>query len=147
MKLVILDKGKKRLNRLVDWFLYMLGYTIILIVISLMFPKHLIIDNALYALLAELIIYTLNKTIKPVLVRLTMPLTALTLGIFYPFINILILYIVSFILRGHFEIIGMSNIKGILVLFVMALLISIMNYIMEHKVIKPIIEKGKKDNE
>lgn len=147
MKLIILDKGKKRLNRLVDWLLYMFGYTLVLIIISLIFPNHLIIENALYGLLAEIIIYILNKTIKPILVKLTLPLTALTLGIFYPFINILILYIVSFILKGHFEIIGMSNIKGILTLFVMAILISIMNAVMEHKVIKPIINKGKKENE
>ena len=147
MKLVIFDKGKKRLNRLVDWLLYMFGYTIVLIIISLLFPKHLVIENAFYGLVGEIIIYILNKTIKPIIVRLTIPLTALTFGIFYPFINILILYIVSFILKGHFEIIGMSNIKGILALFVMAILISIMNGIMEHKIIKPIINRGYKENE
>lgn len=147
LKLVIIDKGKTRINRLIEWLMYMLGYTIVLILVSLLFDEHLIIENAFFGFLAEIIIYILNKTIKPILVRLTMPLTGLTLGIFYPFINILILYIVSFILRGHFDIIGMSSIKGIFILFFMALLISIANVIMENKVIKPIIEKGRKIDE
>lgn len=147
MKLIIMDKGKKRINRLIEWLLYMLGYTLVLTIVSLLFDEHLKIENAFYGFLAVVIIYLLNKTIKPILVKLTMPLTGITLGIFYPFINILILYIVSFILRGHFKIIGMSNIKGILILFVMAILISLMNIIMEDKVIKPILEKGKKKDE
>ena len=147
MKLIIHNKDKKRLNIIVDWILYMFGYTLVLIITSMLFPKHLIIESALYGLLAEIIIYVINKTIKPIIVKLTLPITALTLGVFYPFINILILYVVSFILKGHFEIIGMSNIKGIITLFVMAILISIMNYIMENKIIKPIIDKGKNKDE
>lgn len=146
MKLVIIEKGKKRINRLIEWLMYMFGYTLVLIVVSLLFNEHLIIENAFYGLLAVMIIYVLNKTIKPILVKLTMPLTGLTLGISYPFINILILYIVSFILKGHFTIVGISSIKGIFVLFFMAILISIMNLIMENKIIKPIIEKGRKKN-
>lgn len=147
MKLIIIDKGKKRINRIIEWLLYMFGYTLVLIIVSILFNEHLIIESSLYGFIAVIIIYILNKTIKPILVRLTMPITGLTLGIFYPFINILILYIVSFILKGHFYITGMSNIKGILTLFVMAILISIMNIIMENKVIKPIVEKGRKEDE
>ena len=141
MKIVIIERGKKRLNKLLEWLLYIFGYTFVLIIVSIIFNEYLIIENSLYGLLAVLIIYMLNKTIKPILVRLTLPITGLTLGIFYPFINILILYIVSFIMKGHFQITGISNIKGIIVLFFMALLISFMNFILEYKIIKPILEK------
>ncbi len=144
MKLVIIQNGRTRINRLIEWLMYMFGYTLVLIIVSLLFDEHLIIENAFYGFLAVLIIYILNQTIKPFLVKITMPLTGITFGIFYPFINILILYIVSFILKGHFDIIGMSNIKGIFILFFMAILISLMNFIMENKIIKPIIEKGKR---
>ena len=37
--------------------------------------------------IAVLIIFILNRTIKPLLVFLTLPLTAITLGLFYPLIN------------------------------------------------------------
>ena len=48
-------------------------------------------------LLATLIISILNITIKPVLFVLTLPITTLTLGIFYPFINVIILKIAVYI--------------------------------------------------
>ena len=63
--------------------------------------------------------------------------TALTLGLFYPFVNVLILNIVSWILGPHFEIMG-----GLLITFVMALSISLMNLIMK-SIIKEILEGDK----
>ena len=48
--------------------------------------------------IAVIIVFILNRTIKPLLVWMTLPLTALTLGLFYPLINILVLKITDFIL-------------------------------------------------
>ena len=87
----------------------------------------------LYALLASIIIYILNQTIKPILVYLTLPITALTLGLFYPLINVLILYITSFILGNNFQI------HGIIIPFIIAILISLLNIFVEGLIIKPII--------
>ncbi len=128
---------KTKKTKLIEWLIYMIGYSLILISITTLFPKTIYIDNnyyGLWSLIAAIIIFILNKTIKPLIVWLTIPLTALTLGLFYPFINILILYIVSWILTSHFQIQG-----GIIMIFLIALLISIMNYIM-HQIIKKIIE-------
>ncbi len=137
MKIIIKENQKIRINKFIEWSLYMIGYSIVLICVTTLFKNTLYIDNSyfgLWSLLATIIIYILNKTIKPLLVWLTLPITALTLGLFYPFINILILYIVSWILGPHFDIPG-----GIIMTFVIAVLISVMNLIMKD-IIKKIIE-------
>lgn len=140
MKIIIKEKENARLNKFIEWLIYMVGYSIVLICVTILFKNTLYIDNNYYgvwSLIATIIIYILNKTIKPLLVWLTLPITALTLGLFYPFINILILYIVSWLLGPHFEIQG-----GIIMTFVIAVLISIMNLIMK-SIIKNILEGAK----
>ena len=127
-------------NNLIEWLIYMLGYALILVLVSLIFKETIYIDSSLYGLwgiLASIIIYFLNKTIKPLIVWLTLPITALTLGLFYPFINVLILKITSIILGEHF------NINGLFMSFLVAILISIMNMILDEKIIKPLL-RGEK---
>lgn len=127
-------------NKFFEWLLYMVGYAIVLIAVSVMFSKTFYINNqyyGLYALIAAIIIYVLNQTIKPILFYITLPITALTFGLFYPIINVLILYITSFILGSNFQI------NGFVLPFVIAILISILNMFMEGMIIKPIIHKGK----
>jgi len=143
MKVIIEDKitYKKSLNKILEWLIHMIGYSLVLISISIIFNNTLYIDNkyfGLWSLIASIMIYILNKTIKPLIVWLTIPITALTLGLFYPFINILILSIVSWILGPHFEIPG-----GIFMTFIIAILISIMNFIM-NKIINKLLEGVRK---
>ena len=116
----------------------MIGYALILISISVIFKNTIQIDNkyyGLYALIAAIIIYILNKTIKPLIVSLTIPITALTLGIFYPFINVFILNLVDFLMGKHF------TINGIFMSFLVAILISLMNIIMDKLVLEPLLGK------
>ena len=87
------DNKNSVMSAILDWIIYSIGYALILILMSLIFKKTVQIDNSyfgLWAFLAALLIRLLNRTIKPVLVWLTIPITALTLGIFYPFINVII---------------------------------------------------------
>lgn len=140
MKIIVVnDKTKKpHLNYFLDWLIRMVGYALVLITVSVLFKKTIQIDNSifgLWAFLASIIIYILNKTIKPILVWLTLPITGLTLGLFYPFINVLILYIVSWILGSHF------TINGIFMSFFVALFISLMNLFMDF-IIDNILRKG-----
>ena len=139
MKLVIKEKNKLRINRLLDWVLYMIGYTLVFILITSLFKSVYIDENHLitWSIIIELTLYILNKTIKPILVTLTIPITGITLGLFYPCINVFILKLVDWILGKHFEI------KNLFIALVVAILISIMNFIME-KIIKSIIDKVKK---
>lgn len=134
---------KELVDKLIEWLIYMVGYALVLVIISLIFKKSFYINRKYfywYALLASIIIYLLNQTIKPILVKLTLPLTALTLGLFYPIINVLILYITSFILGKNFEV------HNIYIMFIIAILISILNIFVEGMIIKPIIYRRRRKN-
>lgn len=141
MKLIVIKNTKARLNRFVDWLIHMVAYALILIAVSIIFKNTMIIDNSYFGfwgLLAAIIIYLLNKTVKPIIVWLTLPITGLTLGLFYPFINVFVLYITDWILGPHFEI------HGIFFAFIVALLISLMNVLMDILIIEPILDRGNK---
>lgn len=146
MKVIIVDdKNKKsngnsieyRLNLVLEWLIYMFGYAIVLIITSNLF-KSLYVENFLYGFLAAIIIFLLNKTVKPILVTLTLPLIGMSLGLFYFVINVVILLLVNLILGKHFYL------TGFLSPFVVAIFISIMNVIMENLIIKPLIERCKR---
>ena len=127
------------LYRFLDWLIRMIGYALILILMSLLFKHTLYIDKeyfGLWSFLASIIIYVLNKTVKPILFKLTIPITGLTLGLFYPFLNLIVLKIVSLILYPHFQI------NGILYALFASILISILNIIMDH-VLDKLKRKGK----
>ncbi len=132
---------KNRVIKLLDWLLHFLSYAVVLIFVSTYFKSFTIDDKHLYlyGLLATFIIFILNKTIKPILFKLTIPLTGLTLGLFYPVINVFILKLCDWILGPFFQI------KGTFVVFLLAILISIMNLLIENIIIKPIIRRLKKN--
>lgn len=139
-KVIIVEEKQNTLNYILNWLIQIVAYSIVLISLSLIFRKTLIIDNGMYglwAILATILIFILNKTIKPILVWLTLPITAITLGLFYPFINVFILNIVDFILGPHF------TINGIFMSFIVAILISMINGVMDNLIINPIIRRNK----
>lgn len=130
-----------KINKYLDWFIHMVGYALVLITVSVIFQKTIYIDNrffGLWGLIAVIIVFILNRTIKPLLVWMTLPLTALTLGLFYPLINILVLKITDFILGSHFEI------KGTIMVFFVSIIISIMNAIMDNLIIDNLLKGRKK---
>ncbi|MBQ9024093.1 MAG: phage holin family protein [Bacilli bacterium] len=134
MKLIIKEKNEKRLNKLLDSILYISGYALVLFIVDLIFNSF-DIDNNLYFFLTVLIIYILNKTIKPLIVRLTLPLTALTFGLFYPFINFFILEIVDVLLGNHLQIYGFWS------TLLISIVISVMNFFVQNLIIDPIIRR------
>ena len=144
MKVIVVDDNKKnyknntdtkyRLNLFIEWLIYMVGYAIVLLMASGLF-RSIYVKNFLYGLLAAIIIFILNKTIKPILVSLSLPLIGISLGLFYFVINVIILFIVDFILGSAFEL------HGFFFPIIIAMFISLMNLIMENLIIKPIIER------
>ena len=105
MRIIVKTKEKIRLNRFLEWLLYFASYSLVFFLVSKVF-KSFYIDPThpvLFSILASFIIYILNQTVKPVLVRLTIPVTALTLGLFYPFINLFILKLTDWILGKYFN--------------------------------------------
>lgn len=147
MKVIIVDDKKKenksgkeieyRLNGLLEWLIYMLGYAIILLITSNLF-RSLYVENFLYGFLAAIIIYFLNKTVKPFLVTISLPLIGMSLGLFYFVINVAILLLVDLILGKHFYLTGFFS------PIIVSIFISVMNVIMENVIIKPLIERCKR---
>lgn len=127
------------INKILDFIITVLVYDLVLILVSNI-TNTLVIDSSyygLYSLLGAIIICVLNKTIKPILFKLTIPITGITMGLFYPCLNILILKITDWILLSHFET------HGIITLFLTSILISVINLIIEELIIKPIIGRNK----
>ena len=152
MKVIIVDEQKNknnnknnktgkeieyRLNLFIEWLIYMVGYALVLLIASNIF-RLLYVENFLYGFLAAVIIYVLNKTVKPILVTISLPLIGMSLGLFYFIINVIILLIVTLILGKHFYLTGFIS------PFVVSIFISITNVIMEGFIIKPLIERCKR---
>lgn len=138
MRLIIKEKSEKRLNNILDSVLYISGYALVLLIVDFIFNSF-DIDNTFYFFLTVIIIYILNKTVKPIFVRLTLPLTALTFGLFYPFINFFILELVDALLGKHLEIYGFWS------TLLISIVISVMNFFVKNLIIDPIIRRC--DNE
>ena len=91
MKVIIVDdknnknnkkvKIEYRLNMALEWLIYMFGYSIVLLITSNLF-RSLYVENFIYGFLAAVIIYILNKTLKPFLVTISLPLIGMSLGLF-----------------------------------------------------------------
>lgn len=135
-----MKRYESKINVFVEWLIYMICYSLIVIIVSMLFKNTIQIDNTNYGIwvfIASVIIYLLNQTIKPILIKLTIPIMALTFGIFYPFINLLILKLVDWMLGSHF------TINGIFYAYLVAVVISILNTSITHLIIKPVIGKEK----
>ncbi len=138
MQLIIKEKNKLRINKLFDWIIHMIGYTLVFILVTSIFDSIYIDNNhlILWSAIIVLLISILNKTVKPILITLTIPITGITLGLFYPCINVFILKLVDWLLKDHF------TIKNIYTALLAAILLSITNFIMQ-EIINNIIEKVK----
>lgn len=129
---------RQSINKWLDILIHLVGYTLVLITVSIIFKDVVYISSFWSGFLAVLIVFILNRTVKPLLTWLTIPLTAMTLGLFYPLINAFILKLSDWILGSHF------NVNGIIWLIVVSLVISLMNAIMDNWIIDGIIKGGKK---
>ena len=127
-----IEKGTSLLQEFIEWLIYVAGYTLVFIIVTSLFDSVRIDSNHLiiWSFIIVLILSVLNKTLKPILVTITMPITGITFGLFYPFINVFLLKIVDWLLGKHFEL------HNIFITFFLAVLLSIMNYIVNQIVNK-----------
>ena len=140
MKVVIVgENNKARLNKALEAALYIVGYTFSFFITSKMFNSFKLSSDytIFYALLAVILIYVLNKTIKPALVFFTMPITGVTLGLFYFVVNTIILKLVDLIMGSKLDF------TNIWVLFFISIVISAINLLIELIIIKPILKRVK----
>ena len=136
-----MSNSKKKIVNLLNFGLHFVSYAIIFILVATFFENFKIDDSHMYiyGILATSIIFILNKTIKPMLVKLTIPLTGITLGLFYPVINVIILKLTDWILGPKFQITGFFTV------FFIAILISIMNLLIDNIIITPIMRRIKRN--
>ncbi len=97
---------------------------IVIIMASKIF-KNIYVESILYTFIASVLLMILNKSIKPILNRIMLPINMYTLGITYPLVNVFILKIISLILGKHFII------SGWLSAFFISIFISIMTNIID----------------
>ncbi len=131
-----LNYKKSNKNTLLEFILSLVVYSIVLMMASMLF-KGLYVSSFWYALLASFIICILNQTVKPILIFLTLPVTIFTVGLFYPFVNVIILKLTSLMLNPNFQI------HGFFIPFFIALFISFMNIFLEVLIVKPLTKEGK----
>ena len=85
--------------------------------------------------IGSILIYVLNKTVKKIVFKLTLPITGLTFGLFYFVIDFLMLKIVDYILGHHFDIYGIW--WGLFI----AVSISVIHFLLEEVILKPLVRK------
>lgn len=73
------------------------------------------------ALLSVVVLAIINHTIKPIIHIITLPINALTLGLFSFVINGAMIYLASFIVPGFF-------IPGILMAIIFSVVLSVVNF-------------------
>jgi putative membrane protein len=61
---------------------------------------NVIVDGVGTAVVVAIVLGLLNTFIKPILQIMALPITILTLGLFYFVINVLIIYLVDFLVAG-----------------------------------------------
>ena len=125
---------ERRLNKLLDWIIYISGYTLTLYLVDVIFNAFEV-DNLLYYFWGSIILFVLNKTVKKIVFKFTLPITGLTFGLFYFVIDFLMLKIVDFILGHHFDVYGLW--WGIFIAFS----ISVIHFILEEVILKPLMKK------
>lgn len=136
-KIYINRKEVKPINRkdeAITMLLELLVSAVTLMLASYIF-KGFYVENIIYALLTALLISVLNTTIKPFLIALTLPITILTWGLFYPVINVIIMKLASILMGDGFIV------KGWILPFFIAIFISVVTPMLHKIFIKPFIEE------
>lgn len=137
---IIKENEKYKLKIFLHWLFSMLIYGALILVMSKIFKNTIQIDYHLYGLwsfLLAITIYLLNKLIKPIIVYFTWPITGITMGLFYPFINVIILNIADLLLGRHF------NIHGIFMTCFIGILLGLSSMLLDKILLEPLFRKDR----
>ena len=124
------NQTSKDNNRTIMQFIVgILVYAIVLIIAASLF-RGLYISNFYYAIVAALILSVLDYYLKPIIKFLTLPLNIITLGLSYPIVNVIILWICDLIMGKSFEL------HGFISAFIIAIFISILRIFLDQIITK-----------
>ena len=134
----IVNKGK--FNLFLEFLLYSVLYTGAFLIVERLFTSFELDKDypVLFAFLAIVVIYVLEKVLKPILVTVFTPITGITFGLFYFVINAFILKLTDWILLGALDF------KDIWVLLLISVILSALNLLIEKFIIEPIIRRANK---
>jgi putative membrane protein len=119
------------------WIASIIVNSLVLIVVAGYLEKfHL--EGISAAIIASLILSILNVIVKPILVILTLPVTVLSLGLFLFVINAITLMLTQGMMGDSFVIDGFGT------AMLAAIIISVLNLLIQKVIIEPIQEKKKK---
>ena len=129
---MIYSKDKSFKYVILEYTLTLIINSIVLILASKIF-KGFYIQSGGYAIITSLVISLLGSTVKPFLKLIFLPVTVITTGIFYPFINVIILKLASLIMGDTFVV------EGWILPFFIALFISFTTLILDKLITKNVI--------
>ena len=131
---------KGRLNLLLEFILYSVLYTGVFLLVEMPFKSFEINDKnpVLIAFLAIVVIYILEKVLKPILVTIFTPITGITFGLFYFVINTFMLKLTDWIMGPKLDF------TDIWILFFISIILAGLNLLIEKIIIEPIIRKASK---
>ncbi len=129
---MIYSKDKSFKYIILEYILTLIINSIVLILASKIF-KGFYIQSFGYAIITSLVISLLSSTVKPFLNLIFLPVTVITTGIFYPFINVIILKLASLIMGDAFVV------EGWILPFFIALFISFTTLILDKLITKNVI--------
>ena len=129
---MIYSKDKSFKYVILEYTLTLIINSIVLILASKIF-KGFYIQSFCFAIITSLVISLLSSTVKPFLKLIFLPVTVITTGIFYPFINVIILKLASLIMGYAFVV------EGWILPFFIALFISFTTLILDKLITKNVI--------
>ena len=129
---MIYSKDKSFKYVILEYTLTLIINSIVLILASKIF-KGFYIQSFGYAIITSLVISLLSSTVKPFLKLIFLPVTVITTGIFYPFINVIILKLASLIMGDAFVV------EGWILPFFISIFLSIITIVLDQIITKKII--------
>ena len=129
---MIYSKDKSFKYVILEYTLTLIINSIVLILASKIF-KGFYIQSFGYAIITSLVISLLGSTVTPFLKLIFLRVTVITTGIFYPFINVIILKLASLIMGDAFVV------EGWILPFFIALFISFTTLILDKLITKNVI--------
>ena len=93
------------------------------IVVAAKFVPGVFVDSWTTAVIVAIVLGILNTFLKPVLQILALPITILTLGLFYFVINVLIIYLATYLVDGF-------QISGFISALLFSLVVSVVSAIL-----------------
>jgi putative membrane protein len=116
------------------WIIHIVVNSIVLIVVA-GYLDTFQLSGIWAAVGASVILALINLFVKPILVVLTLPVTVLSLGLFLIVINAILLKLTAALMGDAFQIEGFGT------ALLAAIIISVLNLLIDHIILKPLLEK------